>query len=99
MYEGVITRSVGLKDNIPVDVGLHQVSSLNPYLFAMIMDVLACGIKDISPWCMSDADDILYCVAPEERTRKINLKSGKGYGIQRAYSTHLEDQRVISRTN
>ena len=32
-------------------VGLHQGSSLSPYLFAMIMDVLACGIKDLSPWC------------------------------------------------
>ena len=55
MYEGARTRvksSVGLTDMIPVAVGLPQGSSLSPYLFAMIMDVLARGIKDISPWCM-----------------------------------------------
>ena len=27
----------------------------------MIMDVLASGIKDISPWCMLYADDIVLC--------------------------------------
>ena len=42
-------------------LGLHQGSSLSPYLFAMIMDVLARGIKDISPWCMLYADDIVLC--------------------------------------
>ena len=55
MYEGARTRvkiSVGLTDKIPVGVGSHQGSSLSPYLFAMNMDVLAHGIKDLSPWCM-----------------------------------------------
>ena len=50
MYEGARTRlksSVALTDMIPVGVGLHQGSSLNPYLFAMIMNVLARGKKDI----------------------------------------------------
>ena len=48
MYEGARTRvksSVGLTDMIPVGVGLHQVSSLSPYIFAMIMDVLAHRIQ------------------------------------------------------
>ena len=64
MYELARTRvksSVGLTDMIPVGVGLHQGSSLSPYLFAMIMDVLARGIKNISPWCMLYADDIVLC--------------------------------------
>ena len=55
MYEGARTRvksRVGITDMIPVGVGLHQGSSLSPYLFAMIMDVLACGIKDLYPWYM-----------------------------------------------
>ena len=56
-----IKSSVGLTDKIPVGVGLHQGSSLSPYLFAMIMDVLAHGIKDLSPWCMLYADDIVLC--------------------------------------
>ena len=62
MYEGARTRvksSVGITDIIPVGVGLHQGSSLSPYLFAMIMDVSARGIKDLSPWCMLYADDIV----------------------------------------
>ena len=45
---------------IPVSVGLHQGSSLSPYLFAKIIDVLACGIKDLYPWCMLYADDIVW---------------------------------------
>ena len=42
MCEGMRTRvksSVGLTDMISVGIGLHQGSSLSPYLFAMIMDV------------------------------------------------------------
>ena len=73
MYEGARTRvksSIGLTDMIPVAVGLHQGSSLSPYLFAMIMDALACGIKDISPWCMLYADDIVLCGTRSEVVEK-----------------------------
>ena len=81
--------SVGLTDKIQVGVGLHQGSSLSPYLFAIIMDVLAHGIKDLSPWCMLYADDIVLCGtrrevvenkleewrrAMEDRGLKINIK-------------------------
>ena len=74
---------------ISVGVGLHQGSSLSPYLFAMIMDVMAHGIEDLSPWCMLYADDIVLCGtrsevvekkleawrrAMEERGLKINRK-------------------------
>ena len=47
IYKEARTRvksSVGLTDTMPLNVGLHQGSSLSPYLFAMIMGVLACGI-------------------------------------------------------
>ena len=54
----------------PTDKWLHQISSLSPYLFAMIMDVLACGIKDISPWCMLYADDIVLC-----GTRRVEVEN------------------------
>ena len=59
MYEGartLVKSSVGITNIIPVGVRLHQGSSLSPYLFAMLMDVLARGIKDLSPWCMLYAD-------------------------------------------
>ena len=67
MYEGARTRvksSVGITDMIPVGVGLHQGYSLSPYLFAMIMDVLAHGACYMLM--------TLYCVAPEVRLLKIN---------------------------
>ena len=64
MYERARTRvksSVGLTDKILMGVGLHQGSSLSHYLFVMIMDVFARGIKDLSPWCMLYADGIVLC--------------------------------------
>ena len=92
MYEGARTRvksSVGLTDMIPVGLWLHQGSSLSPYIFAMIMDVLARVIKDLPPGCMLYADDIVLCGtrsqvvekkleewrrAMEDRGLKINSK-------------------------
>ena len=53
-----------------MSVGLQQGSSLSPYLFSMIMDVLACGIKDLSPWCMLHADDIVLCGTRREEVDK-----------------------------
>ena len=73
IYEGARTRvksRVGLTDMILVGVGLNQGFSLSPYLFAMSMDVLARGIKDISPWCMLYADDIVLCGTRSEVDEK-----------------------------
>ena len=73
MYEGARTRvtsRAGITDMIPVGVVLHQGSSLSHYLFTMIMDVLARGIKDLSPWCMLYADDIVLCGARSEVVEK-----------------------------
>ena len=66
MYEGartLVKSSVGLTDMIPVSVGLHQGSSLSPYLFAMIIDELARGIKDHPRGACYRvyADDIVLC--------------------------------------
>ena len=43
---------------------------MSPYLFAMIMDVLASGMKDISPWCMLYGDDIVLCGTRREVVEK-----------------------------
>ena len=64
-------------------IGLHQGSSLSPYLFAMIMDVFACGIKDLSTWCKLYADDIVLCSTRREEVEK-NRRVEKGYGRQGA---------------
>ena len=49
--------SIGVTGKITVRVGLHQGSSLSPYLFVMILDV----VSKSSPWCMLFADDIVLC--------------------------------------
>ena len=36
----------------------------------MIMDVLACGINYLSPWCMLYADDIVSCGTRREEVEK-----------------------------
>ena len=49
-----VKSSVELTDKIPM----------------RIMDVLACGIKDLSPWCMLYADDIALCGTRREEVKK-----------------------------
>ena len=41
-----VNTSIGLTGKITVRVGLHQGSSLSPYLFDMILDVMGRGIKE-----------------------------------------------------
>ena len=48
-YEDARTQvktSIGLTSKITVRVGLHQGSSLSPYVFDMILDVMGRGIKE-----------------------------------------------------
>lgn len=62
VYEGATTQarsSVGLTESFPVGVGLHQGSSLSPYIFDLIMDVLGQNIIAPAPWDMLFADDIV----------------------------------------
>lgn len=103
MYEGARTQvrsSVGLTDKFLVRVGLHQGSSLSPYLFNLIMDVLAQGVRDQSPWCMLFADDIVLCsTRREEVERKLEEWRGamedRGLKISRKKTEYLrfsEDQ-------
>ena len=73
MYESARTRirsSVGETEGIQVKVGLHQGSSLSPYLFDLIMDVLAMGVREESPWCMLFADDIALCSTSKEEVER-----------------------------
>ena len=63
-YEDARTQdkiSIGLTGKITVRVGLHQGSSLSPYLFDMTLDVMGRGIKEQPPWCMLFADEFVLC--------------------------------------
>ncbi|XP_008472495.1 uncharacterized protein LOC103509649, partial [Diaphorina citri] len=64
MYEDAVTKvrsSVGVTEEIPVQVCLQQGSALSPYLFDLIMDVLTEDVRKKAPWCMMFADDIVLC--------------------------------------
>ena len=97
MYEGVRTQvksSVGLTDKIPVSVGLHQGSSLIPYLFAMIMDVSVSRIKDLSPCFLLYADDIVLCGTRREEVEKKleewrRAMEDRGLNINRKKTVYL----------
>ncbi|GKA20489.1 ataxia telangiectasia mutated family protein [Tanacetum coccineum] len=69
MYEGTKTRvrtTVGNTKFFPVEVGLHQGSSISPYLFTLILDELSRGIQKNIPWCMIFADDIVLIAKSAE---------------------------------
>ncbi|KAE8674391.1 Potassium channel KAT3 [Hibiscus syriacus] len=75
-----------------VEIGLHQGSSLSPYIFALIMDDIYCATPDGVPWCMLFADDIVlvaetktelnsrlatWKTALEEKGLRINMEKTK----------------------
>ena len=64
MYRGCKTKvrsAASESDSFNVDVGLHQGSTLSPYLFLILMDVLTEGVRKEVPECMMFADDIVLC--------------------------------------
>ena len=68
-YEDARTQvktSIGLTGKITVRVGLLQGSSLSPYLFDMILDVMGRGIKEQPPGvcCLQ----MISCCAALEET-------------------------------
>ncbi|KAF3633234.1 putative pre-mRNA-processing factor 6-like [Capsicum annuum] len=74
MYEGAKTqvRTVGGDfDHFLVLTGLHQGSTLSPFLFAVVMDVLTRSIQREVLWCMLFADDVVLI---DESCRGVNDK-------------------------
>ena len=62
MYDGATTTvrsAAGLTEEFKVGVGLHQGSSLTPFLFAIIIDRLTEDIRKDAPWDMLFANDIV----------------------------------------
>ena len=74
MYEGALTSVktiCGEKGVFPVSIGLHPVSTLSLYLFALIMNELTAHIQEEVPRCILFADDI---VAVNESRDGMNAK-------------------------
>ncbi|KAL1457438.1 hypothetical protein WDU94_007671 [Cyamophila willieti] len=107
MYDRAVTKirsSVGVTEEIPVQVGLHQGSALSPYLFDLIMDILTEDVRKRAPWCMMFADDVVLCEQSAEDL-EIELEKWKnaleerGVRINRPKTVQLnfgmdEGQRV-----
>ena len=62
---------MGDANNFPIDIGLHQGSTLSPFLFTIVMDELTKGIQDEIPWCMLLANDTVLIDGTRER---VNTK-------------------------
>ncbi|KAK3507270.1 hypothetical protein QTP70_013530 [Hemibagrus guttatus] len=73
MYERsrtVVRCAVGQTEEFNVEVGLHQVSALSPFLFAIVMDQLSEEVRQESPWTMMFADDIVICSESREQVEE-----------------------------
>jgi hypothetical protein len=59
MYEGASTSMRThdeATDDFPITIGLHQGSTLSPYLLTLVLDVTE-HIQELAPSCMLFADD------------------------------------------
>ena len=68
-YRNVTTSvrsTVGMTNSFQVKVGLHQGSTLSPFLFNIIMDVLTEDVREEPPWCLLYADDIVLVAESRE---------------------------------
>ncbi|XP_070055294.1 uncharacterized protein [Nicotiana tomentosiformis] len=74
---------------------LHQGSALNPFLFALVMDVPTRYIQGEVPWCMLFAVDIVLIDKPQDSANaqleewKQTLGS-KGFKLSRTKTKYLE---------
>ena len=97
MYGGCLTAvksAVGVTEYFKVEVGLHQGSALNPFLFAVLMDRLTDEVRLESPWNMLFADDIVICErsreqAEESLERWRNALERRGMRISRDKTEYL----------
>ncbi|KAJ7982614.1 Retrovirus-related Pol polyprotein LINE-1 [Quillaja saponaria] len=76
-------------------IGVHQGSSLSPYLFALVIDELTYNIQDRAPWCVLFANDI---VLVDETRKGLNSKlemwrnalESKGLRLSRTKTDYME---------
>ncbi|KAL5131500.1 LINE-1 retrotransposable element ORF2 protein [Glycine soja] len=98
MYDRVSTSvrtQGGEPDDFPITIGLHQGSTLSPYLFTLILDVLTEQIQEIAPRCMLFADDIvLLGESREELNERLETwrraLETHGFRLSRSKSEYME---------
>ncbi|KAF3656511.1 putative DAG protein, chloroplastic-like [Capsicum annuum] len=85
----------GDSEHFPILKGLHQGSTLSPFLFTLVMDVLTRNIQGKVPWCMFFEDDIVLI---DESRQGVNDKleiwrktlKSKGFRLSRTKTEYLE---------
>ncbi|KAF3627840.1 putative pre-mRNA-processing factor 6-like [Capsicum annuum] len=98
MYDGVKTQvrtAGGDSEHFTVLIGLHEGSTLSPFLFALVMDVLTRRIQGKVPWCMLFADDVVLI---DETRGGVNDKlevwrqtlESKGFRVSRSKTEYVE---------
>ncbi|KAL5142307.1 LINE-1 reverse transcriptase [Glycine soja] len=98
MYDRVSTSvrtQGGESDDFPITIGLHQGSTLSPYLFTLILDVLTEQIQEIAPRCILFADDIvLFGESREELNERLETwrraLETHGFRLSRSKSEYME---------
>jgi hypothetical protein len=98
MYDNVVTSvqiSDGDTNDFPINIGLHQGSTLSPYLFVLVMDEVTRDIQGGIPWCMLFADDVI--LVDENRTgvdQKLELwrrtLEAKGFRLSRSKTEYMK---------
>jgi Reverse transcriptase (RNA-dependent DNA polymerase) len=62
MYTNIVTcvrACDGESDTFSIKIGLHQGSTLSPYIFTLVMNEITKDIQEDIPWCMLFADDVV----------------------------------------
>ena len=87
MYDGAATSVStpgGDSDYFPVQVGLHQGSTLSPFLFTIVMDAVSGGIQGEVPWCLLFANDIALIDETKEGV------GDRGFRLSRTKTEYVE---------
>jgi hypothetical protein len=77
MYDKVVTSvrtTDGDTNAFPINIGLHQGSTLSPYLFVLVIDEVTRDIQGDIPWCILSSDDVVLVDESREGVkRKLEL--------------------------
>ena len=82
MYDIVATNintPVCMTESFLIKLGLHQGSTLSPFIFTVIMEEISKSIWETVPWCMFFTNDIvLVAETKEEANSKLEVEGSLG---------------------
>ena len=81
--------------DFPINIDVHQGSSLSPYLFILVLDVLTAHIQETVPNCMLFVDDIILVgESREELNGKLETwrqtLEDHGFRLSRSKTEYME---------